>query len=327
MNRMKKITITAGLALALTVGLGTTAKSAWAGYLAAPTLSPTTGSFGFTVANGANNNTPTASGYATAPSTFGNTIPTISALDSFAGATLTAPTLTDQTTGSNVFYSASGLDLQLVTSMTSAYSILNGTVTGNVISNVFSIGSGATMPGAVQGELVFTYQFDVTGASSGPLFNNNGGVSSATIGDFNNPNGVTYNLGSGVLTSIIGPSFSGDTYTNASGGQSLLSENSLQNTALNGKVTFAQNNSISSLEYALNTGSIDLGSYTPQFFVASNAFYTSMGTIGLGGSAGTDTVNVYVPGTPEPKTLILFGSGIALLAFMFRRKQENTLSI
>ena len=33
MNRMKKITITAGLALALTVGLGTTAKSAWAGYL------------------------------------------------------------------------------------------------------------------------------------------------------------------------------------------------------------------------------------------------------------------------------------------------------
>ena len=329
MNRMKKITITAGLALALTVGLGTTAKSAWAGYLAAPTLSTTssTGSFGFIVSNGANNNIPTVSGYATAPSTFGNTVPTISSLDSFAGSSLTAPTLTDQTSGNNIFYSPSGLDLQLVQSMTSGYSILNGTVTGDVISNVFKVGSGATMAGAVPGELVFTYQFDVTGASSGPLFNNNGGVSSATIGDFNNPNGVTYNLGSGILTTPLGPTFAGDTYTNSTGSQTLLTENTLQNADFNGKVTFAQNNSISSLEYSLNTGSVDLGSYTPQFFVASNAFYTSMGTIGLGGSAGTDTVDVYVPGTPEPKTLILFGSGIALLAFMFRRKQENTLSI
>ena len=327
MNRMKKITITAGLALALTVGLGTTAKSAWAGYLAAPTLSTTssTGSFSFNVTNGANGNIPSVNGYATAPSAFGNTIPTISALDSFAGANLTAPTVTDTTSGDNIFYSPNGLDLQLVNSMTSSYSILSGTVTGNVISNVFKIGSGATMSGAVPGELVFTYQFDVTGSATNI---NNAGVANATIADFNNPNGLTYNLGSGILLgSAIGPNFNGDTYTNASGSQTSLVENSLTNTDFQGKVSFAQNNSISSLEYALNTGSIDLGQYTPQFFVASNAFYTSMGTIGLGGSGGTDTVAGYVPGAPEPKTLILFGSGIALLAFMFRRKQENTLSI
>ena len=317
MNRMKKVTITAGLALALTVGLGTTAKSAWAGYLSAPTLSSTSsaGSFAFNVTNG--NSTPSINGYAVAPSTFGNTIPTISALDSFAGTSLTAPTVTDYSgTGAPVFYSASGLNLQLVKSMTSAYN-MGGVVTGNVISNVFAVGANPTVSGAVTGELVFTYQFDVTGSTTNI---NNGGVSSATIADFNNPNGTTFKLGSGILSEsqpMIGPSFAG----------SGLTENTLVNTNLQGKVTFASNNSISSLEYALVNASISLGQYTPQFFVASNAFYTSMGTIGLGGSGQTDTVAVFVPGTPEPKTLILFGSGIALLAFMFRRKEENTLSI
>jgi hypothetical protein len=80
--------------------------------------------------------------------------------------------------------------------MTSSYSINSGTVTGNVISNVFKIGSGATMAGAVTGELVFTYQFDVTGSATNI---NNAGVASATIADFNNPNGLTYNLGSGII--------------------------------------------------------------------------------------------------------------------------------
>jgi hypothetical protein len=315
---MKKITITAGLALALTVGLGTTAKSAWAGYLSAPTLSTTSGQFQFTI-NGATE-------YATSNSSFGNTVPTISALDGLTGQSLTAPQLGDnQALGAPVFYSASGLNLQLVKSMTSAYN-MGGVVSGNVISNVFAVGSGATMSGAVKGELVFTYQFDVTGF----INNNNQGISSATIADFNNPNGTTFKLGSGVLSesqAMIGPNFTGGTYVTANGTSAALTENTLATTTLLGKVSFANNNSISSLEYSLNSGSIGLGQYTPQFFVNSNAFYTSMGTIALGGSGESDTVAVFVPGTPEPKTLILFGSGIALLAFMFRRKQENTLSI
>ena len=303
--------------MALTVGLGTTAKSAWAGYLTAPTLSssPSSGAFSFSV-NGTTE-------YATPNSSFGETVPTISALDSVTGSSLVAPTLGDNSATAPILYSASGLDLQLVKTMTSSYSMGSGTVVGNVISNVFAVGSGATMSGAVKGELVFTYQFDVTGS----LSNNNGGINSASIGHFNEPNGTMFNLGSGILTTDVGPTFAGGTYSTGPGTTALLTLNNLSSTTLNGSVKFANNNSINALSYQLQTGDIGLGQYTPEFFVASNAYYTSMGTIGFSGSGLNGGAAVFVPGTPEPKTLILFGSGIALLAFMFRRKQESTLSI
>ena len=319
MNRMKKITITAGLALALTVGLGTTAKSAWAGYLSAPTLSTTSGQFQFTI-NGTTE-------YATSNSSFGNTIPTVSALNGLTGSSYVGPTLQDGTGGTNAtvptFFSTTGLDLQFEKSMTSSYSI-GGITTGDVISNVYAVGKNANMPDAVPGELVFTYQFDVTGTVN----NNNKGINAASLGFFNNPNGTLFNLGSGILAnSVSGPNFSNTTYVNSSGNTVPLTELNLSAANLQGNVSFANNNSISNLSYSLLGTNIPFGYYTPQFFVASNAFYSSMGTVGISGSAGSDTVAIFVPGTPEPKTLILFGSGIALLAFIFRRKQENTLSI
>ena len=320
MNKIQKITATAGLALALTVGFGTTAKSAWAGYLTAPTLSTTSGAFQFNINGG-------GTYYATGNSGYGNTIPTASALSALSGMSpITA--LSDGINGTSgsvpTFYTApSGLDTTPVATMTNAYSMsANGTtVTGDVISNVFKFGANPGISGALPGELVFTYQFDVTGIAS----LNNTGINTATISDFNNPNGTAFTLGSGINTTAIGPNFSGDTYVN--NGQTVaLKETPITASDLTGNVTFATNGTVSALGYTSNAD-ILLGEYSPQFFVASNAYYISMGTIGFSGSGLNGGTSVFVPGTPEPKTLILFGSGIALLAFMFRRKEENSLSV
>ena len=323
MNRMKKITITAGLALALTVGLGTTAKSAWAGYLTAPTLSTSSGAFQFNI-NGS------GTYYATGNSGYGNTIPTASALSALSGIS-NISSIADgiNNTNANVptFYNVpAGLDTTPVATMTNPYTLsgAGATVTGDVISNVFKFGANPGITGALPGELVFTYQFDVTGVASSNLPPD---VYAATITTFNNPNGTTFKLGSGINTTAIGPNFAGDTYVNGSGKTVALTQALINAGNLSGNVTYAANGSISSLGYNTNSDVL-LGEYSPQFFVASNAYYASMGSISLDGQgAGGLPVAVFVPGTPEPKTLILFGSGIALLAFMFRRKEENTLSI
>ena len=323
MNKIQKITATAGLALALTVGFGTTAKSAWAGYLTAPTLSTTSGAFQFNV-NGS------GPYYATGNSSYGNTIPTASALSALSGLS-PVTSLQDGINGTSgsvpTFYTApTGLDTTPVATMMNAYTMSTSTgttvITGDVISSVFKFGAKPGISGALPGELVFTYQFDVTGIAS----NNNTGVYAASIGFFNNPNGTAFTLGSGINTTAIGPNFSGDTYVNSSGQTVALSAATITASDLSGNVTFASNGTVSALGY--NSGAdITLGEYSPQFFVASNAYYTSMGSIGFTGSSASGGTSVFVPGTPEPKTLILFGSGIALLAFMFRRKQENSLSI
>ena len=320
MNRMKKITITASLALALTVGLGTTAKSAWAGYLTAPTLSTTStpGSFGFTV------NSATDNAYAVNNSSFGATIPTAAALDTLLGiAPGTSLSITD--TSAPYDFNPAGLNLHQVATSDNPFNL--GVVSGNVISNVLAVGANPTMAGAVQGELVFTYQFDITGT----LSEGNTGITGSSVGFFDNPGfSQQYALGSGInfsTSSMLGSTFTGDTYTSASGIAPLTLAN-IGIASLTGLVQTAANGTYTSLGYNAATGSaITLGTYSPQFYVATNAFYYTDGTIGLVGSSENGGTNVFVPGTPEPKTLILFGSGIALLAFMFRRKQENTLSI
>jgi hypothetical protein len=325
---MKKITITAGLALALTVGLGTTAKSAWAGYLSAPTLSTTnnlgSGSFGFTV------NSATDNAYAINNGSYGATLPTIPAIDSLLGITPgTNISITDP--NSPTTFSPSGLNLTPVTSLDSPYSMGSGLVTGNIITNVFAVGANPTMAGAVQGELVFTYQFDVTGSISP----GNTGITGASVGFFDNPGfsspfelATGINFGSSLGSPMLGANFSGSTYVNASGQVVALTPSNIVVADLTGLAQGTSLNTYSTLGYnAATDSSVTLGTYSPQFFVATNAFYTSMGTIGFSGSSSSGGGTVLVPGTPEPKTLILFGSGIALLAFMFLRKQENTLSI
>ena len=322
MNKVQKVAISAGLALALTVGFGTTAKSAWAGYLTAPTLSTSSGAFEFNV------NTSSVNYYATGTSSYGNTIPTTSALSALSGLpSINAVYDGANSTAGNVptfFTAPSGLITTPVATMNNPYTMsANGTtVSGNVISNVFKFGANPGISGALPGELVFTYQFDVTGVAS----LNNTGITGASIADFNNPNGTAFTLGSGINTTAIGPTFAGDTYVNGSGQTVALTQTVITANDLTGSVHFATNGTVSSLGYN-SLSAITLGEYSPQFFVASNAYYASMGTIGFSGSGLNGGAAVFVPGTPEPKTLILFGSGIALLAFMFRRKQENTLSI
>jgi hypothetical protein len=324
MNKVQKVAISAGLALALTVGFGTTAKSAWAGYLTAPTLSttPLAGGFEFNVNGGGTYY------YATGNSSYGNTLPTTSAISALSGISRVI-TISDgvNSTGGNVptfFTAPSGLNTTPVATMTNPYSMSSGgtTVSGDVISNVFKFGATPGISGAHPGELVFTYQFDITGVAS----LNNTGIYAASIADFNNPNGTAFTLGSGINTTAIGPSFAGDTYVNGSGQTVALTQTLITPSDLTGNVSFATNGTVSALGYNSNAD-ILLGEYSPQFFVASNAYNFSMGTIGFTGSGLNGGAAVFVPGTPEPKTLILFGSGIALLAFMFRRKQENTLSI
>ena len=320
MNKVQKVAISAGLALALTVGFGTTAKSAWAGYLTAPTLSTTQvpGSFGFTV------NSSTDNAYAINNSSYGATIPTAAALESLLNIAPGTPiSITDQSAPYS--FSPAGLNLHLVASMNNPFSA--GVVTGNVISNVLAVGANPAMPGAVAGELIFTYQFDVTGT----LSQGNTGITGSSVGFFDNPNfSSQFALGSGInfsTSSMLGNTFTGDTYQSASG-IAPLTESNISIADLTGLVQTGTNGTYTSLGYNAATGSaVTLGTYSPQFFVATNAFYTSSGNFSLVGSSGNGGAAVFVPGTPEPKTLILFGSGIALLAFMFRRKQENTLSI
>ncbi|MEC4682995.1 MAG: PEP-CTERM sorting domain-containing protein [Nitrospirota bacterium] len=318
-NKMKNITVAMGLALAMVVGSGINAKPALAtaGYLSDPTLSTSGGAFQVQV-NGSYNM------YATGTSTYGNTIPTpsqILATPGYAGPS-TITTVADGVNGTNAtvptYYDPSTLDLKLVATMTDPYSQTVGgvTETGNVLSNVFRIGSTASMPGAVPGELVFTYQYNVTGVSS----LNNVGLGQASISFFNNPNGTAYTLGAGInynsstgTLEEVGPYLPGTLISLTAGN-------------LSGTVGFANNGTVSTLTYNSNS-SVLVGEVSPQFFVASNAFYYTTGQIGLTGSGLTAYGSVFVPDSPEPATLFLFGTGIAFLAFMTLRKKANTLAI
>lgn len=320
------MTIAIGLAVAMTVGAGINAKTALAttgGYLAPSTLSMTSGQFPYTVSGTGSEGSITM--YGTSNSSYGLTIPTTSQITTTAGyngpaniSTITdgGPTVTPPPT----FYDPTTLDLTQVNSMTTPFSDTsntgNVTVTGNVMSNVFKVGSGSTMLGAVPGELVFTYQFNVTGVTS----NDNSGINYAEVSYFNQPNGTFYQLGSGINYNSstgqyinLGPSLSG-TLT------PLTSAN------LTGQVAYSANGTVESLNYTSNAY-IGVGFVSPQFFVASNALYYGLGQMTLQGSGTTSVADVFVPNTPEPATLVLFGTGLAFLGFIALRRKENILNI
>lgn len=311
-----------GLALAMVVGAGVNAKTALAtSYLASPNLynTATSGAFQFDV------NGDGVIDYATGNSSYGNTIPTVSQLSTLTGIPASKIlTVTDginsSGTANTTFYSSAGLVLSQIATQNNPYSFgpsSNGTVvTGNVISNVFQVESGSTMSGVAVGNLIFTYQFDVTGIPS----YDNGGMNNAILTYFNDPNGALYNLGLGINDTPLGST--GSFFTSANGTEITLSA-----TQLEGTVTYASNGSISSLAETVS-GNVPIGTYTPQFFLASNAYSYTMGTVALNGSGVNGNVNVFVPnGTPEPGTLVLFGTGIAFLSFMVLRKKVATLEI
>lgn len=335
MRKMKRITLAIGLTLAVAVGAGVNAKPALAlSYLASPTLSTSSGAFTFTTSA-----TGSTTYYATGNSSYGNTIPTVTQLANLTGLSASSfygKTVQDSS-AAPVFYDPSTLGLTQIASEINPYQMgtIGGTViTGNVISNVFRIGTNATMTGAVPGELVFTYQFDVTGVAS----NNNTGIASANVGNFNLPDNL-YALGSGINVNSsgsiasIGTAFgSGSltTYdpTSVSNGQivsgSPTAFTGMQDPGgITGQITYANDGTVANLQYNATDG-VTVGEYSPQFFVASNAFYFGGGQISVIGSGGlSGGADVYVPNTPEPGTIVLFGTALGFLAFMFARNRKN----
>jgi len=323
MNKMTKIAVTAGLALALTVGLGTTAKSAWASYLGTQTvdstsLTPTIPPSGQFQVEYNTTNGNFYQNYSNA-SSFGNTIPNPLPTSPIGG-TITG-FLSANLPSNALFYSASTLDLTPVASLLENYVATGGTgsFSGQLLSQVFKIGSGATMAGANPGELVFTYQFDVTSATT------QAGPSQITLAFLNNPSGEgAWLLGGGlnVITSVSGTESLapiGQTLSGTVGNQFF--------SGLTGGVQVAANGTIIGENDEWTGGAYGAGQVSPQIFLASNAYSYSYGSFGLEGGGVNGNVMTFVPGTPEPSTLILLGSGLALLAFMAIRRKENGLTI
>lgn len=310
MQNMKKITMVVGMALTLTAGLAGTAGPAWAtGYLAPPTLGSGTDSF--TVQGSSN----TTIDY-TINSSYGNTFPTIAAI---RGAGVSGPItgITNSIGGSSITFNPSTLDLKMVASMTSNYSATAGNlpgdfINGQIMSDVFKVGSGSTMSGAKPGELVFTYQFDVTSTSPKAI-----GINAANLSFFNNPGGQFYILGDGINSTSLGTPLCAK-----------CSVTNLASANLSGSITYDPlGGTVQAVSESTGGQSIFAGSVSPQFFVASNALYYSIGSMGLQGDGMNGTGGIFVPNTPEPGTLVLFGTGLVLLGFMTLRKKARQVAV
>jgi hypothetical protein len=326
MNKVQKVAISAGLALALTVGFGTTAKSAWAGYLGAQTQvsAGTPGSFGvaYTTTGGS-----FTQSYTNA-SQFGNTIPNpLPASSSGPITSIASGGNFDPIPNNALFYSSAGLDLLPVASLTQNYSASssNGTIAGQVLSQVFKVGPTATMANANPGELVFTYQFDVTSVTPQPGSTQLPGVNQLTLAYLNNPISVgNWLLGGGFNSTTAGDPSGYTAIGNSLSGT--LNTSDVFSPSLAGQITVDPNNG--TIVQELDTwGSSQSSGVAPQIFLATNAYSYSVGSLGVQGSGFGSFVNTFVPGTPEPSTLVLLGSGLALLAFMALRRKENGLTI
>ena len=332
-SSFKKITVATGVALALaaSVGLGSgrALASPTPGYLSAPILSTTSGSQQVKVETSSGSYTI----YSTPTSLYGNTIPSTAQLQSFLSANESGVpanvTILNVSDSGAPFYAISGissgangcgssgctLDLQLVKSLTTNYDATNalGQVeySGQVLSNVFKVGSGSNLPGATAGDLVFTYQFDVTSEISA---NGNVGPSSGSVSFYNDPNGYIYTLGTG---STDTSSISGTTI-------SCSSCTELSASGLKGQVIYDTfDGSIETLNYLNNSGYLPVGSLTPELFVASNATNYTLGSLTLNGNGADLLADVFVPATPEPGTLVLFGTALGLVAFMAVRRRRS----
>ena len=333
-KRFKKATMAAGLALVLTAGLAVQASPVFAtvisnggspGYLSLPELSTTATDPGTNAGTFSSIAQPVSGSpstvYVTPTSQFGNTFISPGPGYSTVTATTTAP--------QDLYYSTSGLDLQFVNSITDGFTLLGAggtpTIKGQVVSNVFAVGSTASMNGAIPGELVFTYQFSVDSISpSGST-----GPTQLTISSFNNPGGTgTWLLGDGVITGTSGSA----NYTQIAGGVTPLCNGS---TCANGYSGVTQvngqeglNTTLGTINYAQydSTIPVSLNEMSPEFFVATNSFAYSLGSLSLQGDGGSTLgLPVLVPNVPEPGTLVLFGTALGLTAFMVVRKRRSQM--
>ena len=342
-GKMRKITVATSLALAVVVGaflgVGSAMATPYAGTYLGPvtvTINPATPppspAFPFVISTSNTNYgclgcTNTA--YATINSTYGATAPSSAYLTSVG--VLGYPQSISGSQGPT-FYDPNannGLGLTLVATnagnpLDSFTNMTVGSVTysGSVISNVFQVTND---PGS-NGDLVFTYQFEITNAT--PFGNAN--ITGFSVGQFNQPGFSTlYTVGAGInydsttgSLDAIGPTFSGTITPPIS--------------AVNGTVTYDPGSlTFSGLSYTDNTvptinstdTAYNLPYISPQLFVATNATYFGGGTLGFltSSAGGFGALPVFVPNTPEPSTLVLFATGFGILAFMALRKCQNKI--
>ena len=172
------------------------------------------------------------------------------------------------------------------------------------------------MSGVTPGELVFTYQFDITSANDS---NGIAGPEALSVSYYNDTNGYTYTLGGGIIDTspIAGTTISCSTCTT-------LSPNILSSlTGTTQYDTLNNNGSIETLGYGNNAYIIPVGTLSPEIMVASNATNYTMGSLAFEGVGSASVGGVFVPTTPEPGTLVLFGSALGLVAFMMARRRQG----
>ena len=285
MNKMQKAVIVAIVTMAL--GAGVSAKNAWAAY-----------------------------GLPIGPCPSCNSVETINVYGDSANinnAYVPPSGSTDGSVGANnlVFTPPSGLTQ--VASMVTPYTTTPsgaGSFSGYAASSVWKTSTGT---------LDFFYQFDVTSVGS-----NAATPSSLGISPFNQPGNTAYNLALGINSSTAPTSTGGTTVTydplsiGANSTPVDLQKFFNSPTPLNldygtgGTVLGGNNTPI----YNMTAGQI-----SPQFFVATNATYFGMGIFTIQSSTGVEFAPAFVPDSPEPGTVVLFGSGLALLSFVMLRKK------
>ena len=336
----KKAGSVAGIVLAAVLTFGTAPKAAHATYLGSETISltNTAGSTPFSVDTAAYG---TVTMYYSTTSSYGATIPTpaqINATLNAAGFASTTINSIGTISGDNyvpvTFYdpsSGQNFTLNQINTITDPFTAggTNGaSISGNVLSNVFQV-----VGGSHNGDLVFSYQFNVTSESTNGTLLDGGSVAF-----FNEPlNGLTgigtpWVLGDGINatatnTGVTNPLSGLPVYSFASDAIGATFTGPVEFSATgNSKVTYDTvnngNNSVESINYTGN--GIGVGEVSPQFFVASNATTYTIGSFTFQGvGSGFSGVPVFVPGTPEPGTLILFGTALGLVAFMVVRNRRS----
>ena len=336
----KKAGSVAGILLAAALTFGTVPKAAHATYLGSETISltNTAGSTPFSVDTAAYG---TVTMYYSTTSSYGATIPTpaqINATLNAAGFASTTINSIGTISGDNyvpvTFYdpsSGQSFTLNQINTITDPFTAggTNGaSISGNVLSNVFQV-----VGGSHNGDLVFSYQFNVTSVSISGTY-----LDSGSVAFFNEPlNGLTgigtpWVLGDGINatatnTGVINPLNGLPVYNFASDAIGSTLTGAVQFSATGAStVTFDSvtngNNSVESINYL--GAQIGAGDVSPQFFVASNATTYTIGSFTFGGvGAGFPGDPVFVPGTPEPGTLVLFGTALGLVAFMVVRNRRS----